>query len=83
MSATEPTPADLAGSTVEQPPLTIDTIRTAVSDQHRRITADLADARKQRDRLHERIRALVAEQAEAARMVRALDPRTTKKGSTT
>lgn len=61
-------------------PVTPDQIRSMTADAHRRVVADLIDARKTRDRANERVKALVKEEADLRRVVNAMNrqPRTRK-----
>jgi hypothetical protein len=62
-------------TTEDEPAVSISTLRQQVTELHADIARQLAGARKERDRVHQRIRNLVAEEAEAARAVKALTPK--------
>lgn len=64
---------------VDESPPSIDQMKQAIRDSRDRLARELASERKNRDRVNARIRKLVAEHAEAERLVKALEPRKAKK----
>jgi len=60
-------------------PPSIEEMKAAIKANRNRIAFDLAIERKGRDETNRRIKRLVAELAEADRLVRALEPRKAKK----
>ncbi len=60
------------------PPPSLDEMKAAIRERRDRIASDLKARRKERDRLNASIRHLVAELAEAERLVKALEPRKAK-----
>lgn len=72
----QPTTPDLPAGT--SPP-SIDQMKQAIRDNRDRLASELASMRRERDRVNARIRKLVAEHAEAERLVKALEPRKAKK----
>lgn len=63
------------------PAPSLEQIKSQLAQRHARIEANLIAARQQRDRLNADIRILVADEAEARRVLSALEPRKTKKAA--
>lgn len=72
-------PADKVVAAEDPRPPSIDQMKQAIRDNRDRLAHELASERKNRDRVNARIRKLVADHAEAERLVKALEPRKAKK----
>lgn len=73
-------PAAPPKSIVAEPdrPPSLEQIKTSLAANHADVEARLVNKRRQRDRLNDEIRVLVAEEAEARRLLNALQPKTRK-----
>lgn len=84
MSAEQPSTTGSFTVPADQSPLTVDAIKDAIRLRHKLAVIALGRLREERDKLNGQIRVEVAEVAEAARLLRALEPRPyTPKAETT